>query len=293
MENKQTKRTKGLSKPGETSEAATDSIPTMEAPVMEAPKPQAPKSKKRPAIKQDIRESKACVYESIKNKGPAYMLMSRGIRIHDKETDKVRFANYSPSEPTIWKDEQLENSASAPVIFRNGYLTVPANDPALRFFMEIHPGNVVNGGKSFKIVDKKNDAAVEIKKEFAVHDAVSILKNAEMNDLLSVALYFKVNIDKKSSEIKFDLLKIAKKKPTEFINAFDDPMVKTKATIRQAFDYQMLKSNATSVRWFDSNSLIVSVPHGQEPEDILTRFCLTEKGASILSEIEQQLERLA
>jgi hypothetical protein len=67
---------------------------------------------------------------------------------------------------------------------------------------------------------------------------------------------------------------------------------------------QFLKSDSTffgsiinvkpeGVYWFDSNSLIVSVPVGQEPVDVMTRFCLTEKGASVLSSLEERLERLA
>lgn len=288
MENKQTKRTKGLSKPGETMGAATASPTTMEA-----PKPQAPKAKAAPRIKQNITETTATLYEAFKNKGPAYMIMTRNVRVHDKETDKVRFASFCPAEPSIWKDEQSPTSKTVPVIFRNGYLTIGTSNPTLRQFMEIHPGNKANGGNQFAVVNKRIEAEDELNKEFEIHEAINLIKETDFNDLLAVALYFKVNIDKKSSEIKYDLLKIAKKQPTQFVQAFDDPMVKTRAILRQADDYQLIKVNKDSVRWFDSNSLIVSVPHGQDPTTILVRFCLTEKGASVLTDIEDQLERLA
>jgi len=63
--------------------------------------------------------------------------------------------------------------------------------------------------------------------------------------------------------------------------------------IQQAADYQILKLSKDSVKWFDSNSMIVSVPVGQDPMDVMARFCLTEKGSSVLSTLEERLERLA
>jgi hypothetical protein len=38
--------------------------------------------------------------------------------------------------------------------------------------------------------------------------------------------------------------------------------------------------------------MIVSVPAGMEPVDVMTRFCLTEKGAAVLSTLEDKLEKL-
>jgi hypothetical protein len=47
------------------------------------------------------------------------------------------------------------------------------------------------------------------------------------------------------------------------------------------------------VHWFDSGQLIVSVPAGMDPVDVMTRFCMTEKGASVLSNLEEKLSKLA
>jgi hypothetical protein len=38
--------------------------------------------------------------------------------------------------------------------------------------------------------------------------------------------------------------------------------------------------------------LIVSTPVGQDSMDVMVRFCLTEKGASVLSTLEDRLDRL-
>ena len=279
---KKTRRTGGQSKP---QDAVAKEV------VMEAPKPQ-PK-KQAPTFKRTVQESTSKVYEALKNKGPAFMIMSRKISIYDKETDSIRTARYCPNENSIWMEEQSENSRTEPIIFRDGYLTVRAEQPNLRHFLDLHPSNVSNGGSQFKAIDTKSDAEAVVKKEFEVFDAISMIKNSDTNDLLSVALYFKVNIDRQMSEIKHDLLMIAKKKPAAFVQAFDDPIVKCKATIKQALDYQVIKNSRDSVRWYDSNGIIVSVPHGQDSIDIMSRFCLTEKGASVIASIQDELDKLA
>ena len=212
---------------------------------------------KTPVIRRQEDKSSTSVfaYEALVNKGPAYMLMSRAITIYSEEKNSLRAASYCPNENSIWKDEQSKDSKVMPIIFRDGYLTTNKNQPNLKAFLDVHPSNEANGGTGFRLIDTKIDTKKIVEKEFEVFDA--------------------------------------KKNPANFIASFDDPVVKCKATIRQALDYQVIKSAKDSVRWYDSNGIIVSVPHGQSPVDIMSRYCLTDKGSVVLTEISNQLERLA
>ena len=120
-----------------------------------------------------------------------------------------------------------------------------------------------------------------------------MVRDKDISELLPIAMYFGVNINVAVSEIRYNLLNIAKKKTEEFIQSFDSPQVQTRSTIQQAKDYQILNIKKDGCYWFDANSLIVSVPVGQDPMDVMVRFCLTEKGASVLSSLEEKLDRLA
>jgi len=159
--------------------------------------------------------------------------------------------------------------------------------------MEVHPGNIANGGNLFQEVNKKKDAETELKKEFLLTDAIAMVRDKDIQELLPVAMFFNVSIETPVSEIRYNLLQIAKRKPEQFIKSFDSPQVAARSTIVQAKDYQILNVKKDGVYWFDSNGLIVSVPVGQDPMDVMVRFCLTEKGASVLSSLEEKLERLA
>ncbi|MCW3977586.1 MAG: hypothetical protein NWE77_06605 [Candidatus Bathyarchaeota archaeon] len=250
-----------------------------------------PPVKKKVSLKRKEQDPHvARVYEIPKKAGIVYMIPQKGVTVYDAENDTVREMRYCPNEPSIWVDEQSENAKREAIVFRNGKLIVPREKPNLRKFLDVHPQNIANGGQLFKQMDEAKDAEIKLNEEMNQFEAVSMIKNSDLEDLLAVALFFKVNIDRKTSEIKYDLLQIAKKTPSKFIQAFDDPAVKMKALVRQAKEYQVISIKKDSVRWFDSNSLIVSVPHGQEPEDIMVRFLLTEKGASVVSEIEKQLD---
>mgnify|MGYP003632346851 FL=1 len=231
-------------------------------------------------------------YEIPKNAGIVYMLPQKGITVYDSELDTVREMRYCPNEPSIWADEQGANARKETVAFREGKLFVAKDKPNLRKFMDLHPMNIGNGGKIFKQVDKKQDAEKELKREFILSEAVTMVRDKDVNELLPIALYFGIDINAPVSEIRYNLLNIAKKRTEEFIQSFDSPQVQVRSSIQQAKDYQIINLKTDGCYWFDSNKLIVSVPAGMDSIDVMVRFCLTEKGSPVLSTIEERLDRL-
>lgn len=263
---------------------------TVESPVVEVT---ASKPKKKNIIKRKEDSSTHVEFEIPSRAGVVYMLPQKGVTIFDSENDTVREIRYCPNEPSIYVDEQSDNAIKESVAFREGKLFVPKEKPNLRKFMESHPMNTANGGHIFRKVDKKKDASDELEKEFKVSEAVAMVRDKDINDLLPIALYFNVNINKPSSEIRFNLLRIAKSKPQDFIESFDSPSVTARSIVQQAKDYQIIEVKEDRCSWFDSKSMIVSVPVGQDPMDVMIRFCLTEKGSAVLSSLEERLEKLA
>ena len=252
----------------------------------------APAAPKKRTIKRKEKLSTTVEYEIPSRAGVVYMLPQKGVTVFDEEKNTVREIRYCPNEPSIWVDEQSDNALKESVAFREGKLFVPREKPNLKEFLDLHPMNIQNGGKVFKQVDKMRDAERELEREFKLTEAIAMVRDKDIQDLLPIALYFKVSINQPTSEIRYNLLRIAKTKTKEFIEAFDSPQVTTRATIQQAGDYQIINLKKDGVYWFDSNSLIVSVPVGQDAMDVMVRFCLTEKGAPVLGDIEERLDRL-
>ena len=125
-------------------------------------------------------------------------------------------------------------------------------------FLNSHPMNISNGGNLFQIEDKKIEAEQTLNREFLLNDAITLVRDKDIQELLPIAIYFGININTPVSEIRYNLLTTAKKNPQEFISSFNDPKVKTRSILQQAADYNIIKVKADGVYWLDSNGLIVS-----------------------------------
>lgn len=232
------------------------------------------------------------VYTIVKGGGIWYKLRQSNITVFDEETGQVRQLRYSPNENSVWADEQSENIIREQITFQAKNLVVPYSKPNLQKYLELHPDNKVNGGSIFELVDTARNAETELESEFSMLEAVSMVRDKSIDELLPVAMYLGVNTSQKNMEIKRELLREAKANPTRFIQMFDNPMVRTKSVIMSAVDFQILKSDVDGLKWFDSNRLIVATPAGQDTIDIATRFCLSEKGALVFEEIQTQLDKI-
>jgi len=232
------------------------------------------------------------VYTITKGGGIWYKLKQNNITVFDEETQRVRQLRYSPNEMSVWADEQGENIIREQIAFIQKNILVPYTKPNLQKYLDLHPDNVANGGKVFNLVDTEKKATVELDKEFIILDAVGMVRDKSIDELLPVAMYLGIDTNQRNMEIKRELLMQAKSNPKRFIEMFDNPVVKVKSTIISAIDFQILRSDNDGLKWYDSNRLIVATPAGQETVDIATRYCLSEKGAMVLDEIENQLAKI-
>ena len=221
--------------------------------------------------------------------GATHMLIQSGVTVYDEKSNSVREIRYCENENSIFKDEQSASSVKTPIVFRMGRIFVNPNQPNLDKYMSMHPGNRANGGSDFELVDNEAKAKVDVEAEFLVSDAVSMIKSKPWDELLMVATALDLDTDRPVMEIKHDLLSFAKSNPKVFISSFDDPMVAMKSKINRAASMQIIKLDQDAVRWFDSNKTIISVPVGQDPTEVMVRYCMTEKAVSLVEEIDRQL----
>jgi hypothetical protein len=251
----------------------------------------APITNQTPSFDRKTKSTPGAIeYMTLSPSGAIYMMRSTVASIIDEKTGKLRAIRYCEMEPSIYVDQQSENSVKSTIIFNFGRLFVDSKKPNLKEFLDAHPQNEANGGSLFKRVDYESNAKESLDQEFELVEAVSMVRDKSIDELLPVAIAFGLNTDAPVSEIKYDLLQIAKANPKTFIQSFDNPSVSTKAKIKKASMYQVIKLDKDYVRWFDTNKIIISVPAGQDSTDVMVRYCMTEAGAPVLAEIERQTE---
>ena len=253
---------------------------------------EAPKSQTKLTAKRKPASPKPVVFNIIKGGGIWYKLPQNNITIFDKEKGYNREIRYCPAERSVYRDEQSEVARREQIVFRDGLLSVPETDPILLEYLRLHPDNKVNGGKRFNEVNNEVDAEKELEREFMLHDAIAKIKVSGIDELIPVALSYGISADLSSIEIKRALLQQAKGNPEKFMQSFNNPMVKMRADVVTALDFQILKQSVDGMYWYDSNTLIMPTPVGQDTLDVFVRFLTTDKGNPVRNEIESQLSNL-
>ena len=241
------------------------------------------------SVRREEKKSQVLEFKTVKKSGALFVMQQKAVTII--EDGKTREIRYCPDEPSVYRDNQDRESRRAPIMFVEGRLFVRPDQPNLAEYLSLHPGNKANGGNTFYLVDEAKEKNIDLNKEYLVVDAISMIRTKQLDELLAVATALNINIDRNVDEIKHDLLVFAKKNPQSFIDSFDNPIVEMKAKLRQANKYQIIKLSDDGVRWFDAGKLILSVPAGKDPLDVMMRWCLTETAAPVVAEIEKQLRR--
>jgi len=230
-------------------------------------------------------------YETVRGGGILCKIKSE-ITVFDEAEGRVRAIRYCPNEPSIYREDQGEYARREHIVFRDKMLMVPHTKPNLIEFLDKHPDNVANGGSIFQLIDKNASAEEILEQEFSQHEAVSLVRDKSIDELLPVAMYLDINISQKNAEIKRELLAEAKSNPTRFIQLFDNPQVKCRSAVMQAVDFQILNAKADGMYWYDSNRLIVSAPVGTDPIEVATRFFMTDKGATAYDRVLEELSKI-
>ena len=255
---------------------------------------EAKASKPKAIVKKSVSEKVSSYKTFLAPKGGIMLRVSSDkINVFDKETGKVRQMRYCPGENSIWVDEQSENALLGHVVFRNKTLTVAPTQPNLLEFLKKHPANRDNGGVSFYMLEPEKTAEKSVDTDFLIHDAISLIKSRSVEQLLPVAMSLNINTNQNSISIKRDLVSYAKRHPSKFIDMFDNPLVNARSTVMQAMEFQIVRDRGGAVVWYDTGKMICAVPVGQDAVEVLTRFCMTDNGASTLTELERQLEAIA
>ena len=240
---------------------------------------------------EDAIERKAKIYSIPSGGGIIATVKSEAI-IYDAETNTNRQIRYCPNESSIFVDEQSSFAVRKHVVFEGGLLFVPVDQPNLQKFLDLHPGNRANGGGLFEVVNTEHKAEVDINVEYLLHDAVGLVRNKSIDELMPIAIYLGMDTNQKNAELKRELLMEAKARPKRFIELFDNPTVAARAVVKKAVDFQLLNAREDGMYWFDSNRLIIATPVGQDTVSVMTQFCMTEKGGTAYETLKEELHKL-
>ena len=237
------------------------------------------------------------VYKLTREEAPlSYMIPTRHssqfpLLWFDEKNNINRTLRYARNQKSPFEDEQDGNIIVEPIIFEDGFLHVPKNNPILQQFLYYHPLN----GKRFVEVDKEVDAQVEVDRLTVEVDALIEARNLSTDQIESISrvLFNKDTSKVTTSELKRDILVYAKNDPSTFLDVINDPTLKLQASVSQFFDKGLLafRKNNKEV-WYNTSSnktKMLNIPFGEEPMFIVSTFLQSDDGIEVLKSLEKQV----
>lgn len=226
----------------------------------------------------------------------SYTIPSRNTRRYpllwfDEENNINRPLRYAVNQKTPFEDEQDGNAIVEPIIFENGFLSVPKTNPVLQEFLYYHPLN----GRTFMEVDHEKDAAKEVETLNVEVDALIQARQLSVEQLetISRVLFGKDPSRFTTAELKRDVLIYAKRDPKGFLNVLEDPMLRLQANVHVFFENKLLTfRNGQKEVWFNTISnkkKMLTVPYGQDPFFSVAEFLRSDEGIDSLKMLESNL----
>ena len=237
------------------------------------------------------------VYKLIHSSPLSFTIPSRSTRRFpllwfDEDQNTNRPLRYAINQKSPFEDEQDGNPLIEPVIFEDGMLRVPKNNPVLQQFLYYHPmmNNV------FEEVNHEKDAQSEVEFLNEEVDALIEARSLTIDQLENVSrvLFGKDPSVVSTAELKRDILIYAKRDPKGFLNILHDPMLKLQSNIHVFFENKLLafRNNNKEV-WFNTPSVkkkMLTVSYGEDPYFAVSQFLKTDDGIDALKMLENNLD---
>lgn len=235
------------------------------------------------------------VYKMTSNAAPlSYMLPTRNTRRYpllwyDAENNTNRSLRYARNQKSPFEDEQDGNAILEPIIFENGFLSVPRTNPVLQKFLYYHPLN----GIMFTEVDKEKDASDILETMNTEVDALIEARKLSVEQLEMVArvLFGKDPSLVTTAELRRDILIFAKKDPKGLLNILSDPTLQLQSKTQSLFDNRLLafRNNQKEV-WLNTTAnkrKLLIVPFGDDPMVTVSAYLQTDEGIEVLKVLER------
>tara|TARA_R110000751_G_scaffold269925_2_gene369622 strand:- start:3413 stop:4150 length:738 start_codon:yes stop_codon:yes gene_type:complete len=206
----------------------------------------------------------------------------------DDNTNTNRPLRYARNQKTPFEDEQDGNAIVEPVVFEDGFLSVPKTNPVLQKFLHYHPLN----GSRFEEINLEKDAASEIENINIEVDALIECRALSLEQLESVArILLSINPDNlTTAELKRDMILYVRNNPSEFLRVVNDPNLKLQSKIQKFFNDGLLsyRRNKTEV-WYNAatnKKKLFTVPFGEDAQAMAASYLLSDEGLDYLRALE-------
>ena len=252
------------------------------------------------AIKKVVLEPKDRLYILKDNSAPlAYYIASKDtprkrLLFYDEVTNTNHPLRYARNSNSPFQEEQDQNVIVEPIVFEDGTLNVPKNNPVLQQFLHYHPGN----GHEFIEFDNEKDAEEDMAFIYSELDAQLAARDLAANDFSTLEAVARILIGGRaesmsSSEVKRDMMLYAKRYPQDFLEAINDPSLKINNIAARAFSdgYMSLKNHGKDIYFNlkENKKKLITIPFGDNATSVLASYLQSNEGLELYKFLEEKI----
>ena len=220
-----------------------------------------------------------------------YTIKSSGIFYFDEEKGYERELKYTNNQNTPFVDEFKGDAKLEHITFTDGTLKVPKSKQTLQKLLSLyHPQR----NNLFFEFDPEANAKDELDVIALEVDALNIAMDMEIDQIEAIV---RTEVGNKASqmsskELKRDLINMAKKNPSLFLELANDENINIRNMGIRAVEAGIIKLSADqrTFTWGATGRKLLTVPYEENPYSALTAFFKTDEGIEVYSAVEKRLK---
>ncbi len=220
-----------------------------------------------------------------------YRVNTTNITLFD-EVEKInRKVRYAKNQKSLFVDEQDGTATLDHVIFQEGALFVPRNNPKLQILLSaLHP----KSGKTWSELNPKKDAEDELAVFEVEMEATQLAASLDLEHLEAIMrteLGSSVS-EFSSKELKRDAYIFARKNPGLFMELANDEDIKLRNLANRVVEMGLVKltDDNTVFKWVSNSKKMFTVPFGDNPYAAFAQYLKTDDGADVMTAILKKID---
>ena len=219
-----------------------------------------------------------------------YKIRSSNLLHFDEVQGINRELRYAANQKTLFVDEQDGYARLEHVVFEDGMLVVPRNNPMLQQLLSVyHPDK----DTIWEEIDRQQEAANELDMIEAELEALKLVAELDIEHLEAI-LRTEIGSEvttMSSKEIKRDCYLFAKNEPALFVEVANDEDIKLRNLANRSVESGLvtLGDDNTVFKWKSNGKKIMTVPFDEHPYTAFARFLKTDEGVDVMKAIAKKL----
>lgn len=209
----------------------------------------------------------------------------------DKETGNQEELRYATNQNSPLVKDQKGQVTLGHVLFENGTLFVPKEKQNLQKLLSIYHPGLGTKYYEFDATGEAEDDLDYLELEVEAMNAAFDMDIDIAEAIVRVEVGSRVN-KMSSKEIKRDLLLLARRNPSLFLELANDDNVPLRNLAIRATESNIIKlsQDQRTFHWGENDRKLMTVPFDENPYSAMAAFFKTDEGIQIFKSIEKKLK---